>query len=338
MIASDIMNMASKGDLAAIRELLNYTAHAEPELTFSWKTCQVSHSVRGVSTTDSPTILYDGNSPTPPTSQELDRANQLVGIIESLMDATGSTAPPPPVDRGMLRDLMLEVAAAAGRIQMQEPRLLEVPSPCYVLGDLHGNLTDLQFFRRSVWPIGVAAQAGDFLFLGDFVDRGADSVPVVAYMMAQKVLNPYKWWMIRGNHETREVNGNIKTYRDGSFLNQCVRIFGEDDGRILWDRVNDFFDTLPLAARIADQIFCVHGGIPKELCQPKAKLEDINEIPCPLKFVRRGDMVHSMLWSDPIPPEREDSSVHDSMLDLQVIPFVSVKYHISCCASEGFLH
>lgn len=318
MIASDIMNMASKGDIAAVRELLDYSFHGSP-LAFSHKTCQVSPGARGMVATDSPTILYDGaSSPSPPTSLEIDRAQQLLAIIESLMDATGSTAPPPPVDRAMLRDLILDVSASAARIQAQEPRLLEVPSPCYVLGDLHGNLTDLQFFRRSVWPIGVAAQAGDLLFLGDFVDRGADSVPVAAYMMAQKVLNPRKWWMIRGNHETREVNGNVKTYREGSFLNQCVRIFGEDDGRVLWDRVNDFFDTLPLAARIAGQVFCVHGGIPKELCQAGARLEDVNLLPCPLKVVRRGDMVHSMLWSDPIPPEREDSATHDSMLDPQV--------------------
>jgi hypothetical protein len=87
-------------------------------------------------------------------------------------------------------------------------------------------------------------------------------------MMAQKVLNPNKWWMIRGNHETREVNGNIKTYRDGSFLHQCLRIFGDMDGRAVWEQVNCFFDTLPLAARIANKVLrtsfslvqqCVHA-------------------------------------------------------------------------------
>jgi hypothetical protein len=90
-------------------------------------------------------------------------------------------------------------------------------------------VTDLQFFRKTLWPAGLQAQAGDYLFLGDFVDRGLDSVPVVAYIVAQKVLNPHKWWMIRGNHETREVNGNVKTYREGSFLHQvCVGV-----GRLL---------------------------------------------------------------------------------------------------------
>ena len=319
-IAADLISLASKGDLASIREMLDYNLSPVSDLTLSWKTCHVAHSTKGLIGTDYPTILYDGGaSPEPPPSLEKERATQLVSMIESLMEAAGSTIQPPPVDRGMLRDLMLDVAAAASRVQSQEPRLLEIPMSCYVLGDLHGNLADLQFFRRALWPAGVSAQAADFLFLGDFVDRGLDGVPVIAYMMAQKVLHPQRWWMIRGNHETREVNGNIKTYREGSFLHQCCRIFGEDEGRLVWDRVNDFFDTLPLAARVAQQVFCVHGGLPRELCQPLARLEDINDLPCPLKFVRRGDMVHSMLWSDPIPPEREEPTCQDSLvLDSQV--------------------
>ncbi|EKX38584.1 hypothetical protein GUITHDRAFT_77129 [Guillardia theta CCMP2712] len=217
----------------------------------------------------------------------------------------------------MLKNLVLDVAEAAANIQLKEPRMLEIPAPCYVLGDIHGNLLDLTFFRRILWPAGPEAQGADFLFLGDFVDRGADSLPVVAYMMAQKVLNPRKWWMIRGNHETREVNGNIKTYREGSFLHQCLRIFGDADGRTVWESVNCFFDTLPLAARVANRVFCVHGGIPKELCQPGASLEMVNETPNPLKLVRRGDMVHSMLWSDPVPPDRETAVEVQQQLDSQ---------------------
>jgi hypothetical protein len=170
------------------------------------------------------------------------------------MEHTANGTHPPAVDREQLRDLVLDVAMAAAAIQEKEPRMLQVPAPCYVLGDIHGNLLDLTFFKRTIWPVGPAAQGGDFLFLGDFVDRGADSLPVAAYMMAQKVLNPNKWWMIRGNHETREVNGNIKTYRDGSFLHQCLRIFGDMDGRAVWEQVNCFFDTLPLAARIANKV------------------------------------------------------------------------------------
>ena len=323
-MAADLLKLAQQGKVNEVQQVLSDSADISDSFNFSPNTIAVAHSGQisggssGIDTMQIPTLQYDGLSPlpSPKTERAIDRARELLHLIEPLMEHTANGTHPPAVDREQLRDLVLDVADAAASIQVKEPRLLEVPAPCYVLGDIHGNLLDLTFFKRTIWPVGPAAQGGDFLFLGDFVDRGADSLPVAAYMMAQKVLNPKKWWMIRGNHETREVNGNIKTYREGSFLHQCLRIFGDHDGRNVWERVNCFFDTLPLAARVANKVFCVHGGIPRELCQPGARLEMINEIASPLTMVRRGEMVHSMLWSDPVPPEREAPELQ-SQLDSQ---------------------
>ena len=312
MLAAELAKSAKLGDSKAVRNMLR---GVKGDLSISPNTVSVAHTPRGVLSSESPTLLFDGQpSPSNKLSSDEDNARRLLGMIEPLMDFSSSTlaTPPPPIDKGLLRDLIISLAGAAAAIQQNEPRMLELPSPCYVLGDIHGNLTDLQFFRKTLWPAGVQTRAGDVLFLGDFVDRGLDSVPVVAYIIAQKVLNPYKWWMIRGNHETREVNGNVKTYREGSFLHQCTSIFGEDDGRNIWEASNDFFDTLPVAARVGGQIFCVHGGLPREMCEEGSSLMEINKIPCPLRNVRRGDMVHAMLWSDPVPPEREGG---DNMLD-----------------------
>jgi len=323
-MAADLAKLAQQGKAYEVQQLLDDASQVPDSFNFSPNTTAVVHTGQisggssGIDTMQIPTLQYDGMSPlpSPKTERAIERARELLHLIEPLMEHTANGTHPPAVDREQLRDLVLDVADAAASIQVTEPRMLDVPAPCYVLGDIHGNLLDLTFFKRTIWPAGPAAQGGDFLFLGDFVDRGADSLPVAAYMMAQKVLNPKKWWMIRGNHETREVNGNIKTYREGSFLHQCLRIFGDLDGRAVWERVNCFFDTLPLAARIANKVFCVHGGLPRELCQPGARLEMINDIPAPLKVVRRGDMVHSMLWSDPVPPEREAPELQ-SQLDAQ---------------------
>jgi hypothetical protein len=52
--------------------------------------------------------------------------------------------------------------------------------------------------------------------------RGKDSIPVIAYIMAMKILNPNKWWLIRGNHETREVNGNIEHYQVRCLRFSCL--------------------------------------------------------------------------------------------------------------------
>jgi diadenosine tetraphosphatase ApaH/serine/threonine PP2A family protein phosphatase len=211
------------------------------------------------------------------------------------------------VNTAELRDIIIKVSNHCKRLTLREPRLLALESPCHVLGDLHGNLVDLNFFKTVLWPAGPSAAAGSFLFLGDFVDRGPDSIAVVAYVMAMKCLEPSRWWAIRGNHETREVNGNTDHYGSGSFLWQSLEMFGEEGGHGVWEAVNGWFDALPLAATIDNAIFCVHGGIPQALCEGDATLDRISQVPCPLQTAHSNQMVYDMLWSDPSTADQEDT-------------------------------
>lgn len=89
----------------------------------------------------------------------------------------------------------------------KEPRVLFIQSPCYVFGDIHGNIEDLHFFSDNIWRLGMSLTAGNFLFLGDYVDRGTNCLETIAYLLAQKLLLPQKVFLLRGNHETRDVNG-----------------------------------------------------------------------------------------------------------------------------------
>ena len=90
-----------------------------------------------------------------------------------------------------------------------EPRLLRLKSPIYVFGDFHGNIQDLLAFSHILWPLGMHLTPGSFLFLGDYVDRGAYSIEVLAYLFAQKIMLPEKVFLLRGNHEVKVVNVSI---------------------------------------------------------------------------------------------------------------------------------
>ena len=92
-----------------------------------------------------------------------------------------------------------------GKIMEEEPRCLFMQSPVYVFGDIHGNLEDLHFFADNIWKLGMDLTAGQFLFLGDYVDRGMSCLECVAYLFGLKVLYPNKIKLLRGNHETRDV-------------------------------------------------------------------------------------------------------------------------------------
>ena len=160
---------------------------------------------------------------------------------------------------------IVNLARLATKVMSKEERLLSLPSPVYIFGDIHGNLKDLHFFSDNLWKFGVMLTAGRFLFLGDYVDRGQQSLEVVAYLFALKVVAPEKVFLLRGNHELRKVNGWEEWYKSGSFLWQCKHRFGADAGAKVWEEVNRAFDCMPLAAIVDNSIFCCHGGIPRPL-------------------------------------------------------------------------
>ena len=73
-------------------------------------------------------------------------------------------------------------------------------------------------------------------------------------MLALKVLHPLKWVLLRGNHETRDMNGWVGQYGASSFQHQCSVVFGTANGGIFYELVNNVFDSMPVAAVISDQV------------------------------------------------------------------------------------
>ncbi|XP_076067021.1 uncharacterized protein LOC143040217 isoform X2 [Oratosquilla oratoria] len=207
------------------------------------------------------------------------------------------------VDRARLGQYLISLCSAVKDALCSEPRLLRISAPCYILGDIHGNYHDLVCFEKALWRLGPLLTPANFLFLGDYVDRGEYGVEVVAYLFSQKLQDPKKIHLLRGNHEIREIQDCF------SFHNDCWTRFGKQLGDEVWNAVNDVFDHMPVAAVVDEKIFCIHGGIPKLT----GGLEEIYSIPCPLtRPEEESQLAWQLMWNDPV-----DSKDDDAMEELE---------------------
>ena len=165
-------------------------------------------------------------------------------------------------------------------ILQQQPIFLELGSPISILGDIHGQYFDL----LRLFDYGGFPPAANYLFLGDYVDRGKQSIETICLLMAYKIKFPENFFMIRGNHEAELVN------RIYGFYDECRRRYNVK----LWKEFTDMFNWLPIAALIDDKIFCVHGGLSPDL----KNIEQLYEIPRPTDVPNSG-LLCDILWSDP---------------------------------------
>jgi len=186
--------------------------------------------------------------------------------------------------------VIIKLADLAKAIFAQESNVLHVTAPLTVFGDIHGQFSDMiRFFEMSGLP-----PDNSFLFLGDYVDRGNNSVEVVALLFALKIMYPNKIWILRGNHECPEVNAMY------GLLGECEERFG-NDAKQVFTKINEALISLPLCAVINKKIFCVHGGISPSL----NVLDDINKINRFCSIPDKGLMC-DLLWSDPSSSLKEE--------------------------------
>eukprot|EP00188_Purpureofilum_apyrenoidigerum_P003217 Plantae.Rhodophyta-Purpureofilum_apyrenoidigerum.ctg3309.p1 GENE.Plantae.Rhodophyta-Purpureofilum_apyrenoidigerum.ctg3309~~Plantae.Rhodophyta-Purpureofilum_apyrenoidigerum.ctg3309.p1 ORF type:complete len:316 (-),score=37.75 Plantae.Rhodophyta-Purpureofilum_apyrenoidigerum.ctg3309:1852-2799(-) len=169
----------------------------------------------------------------------------------------------------------------AQNILMEESNVQKVNCPVTVCGDIHGQFHDLlELFR-----IGGLCPDTNYLFMGDYVDRGYYSVETVTALVCLKVRYPHRVTILRGNHESRQIT---QVY---GFYDECLRKYSNSN---VWKYFTDMFDHLPLTALVENTIFCLHGGLSPSidtLDQIRA-LDRVQEVP------HEGPMC-DLLWSDP---------------------------------------
>jgi len=198
-------------------------------------------------------------------------------ILEKLLEVRGQR-PGKPVNLSEFEIRWL--CTEAREIYMQQPVLLELEAPIKICGDIHGQYYDLlRLFEYGQFP-----PESNYLFLGDYVDRGKQSLETICLLLAYKIKYPENFFLLRGNHECASIN------RIYGFYDECKRRYNIR----LWKTFTDCFNCMPVAAIIDEKIFCVHGGLSPDLEQ----MERIRRIPRPTDVPDQG-LLCDLLWSDP---------------------------------------
>lgn len=165
-------------------------------------------------------------------------------------------------------------------IFLSQPVLIELNAPVKICGDIHGQYYDLlRLFEYGGYP-----PEANYLFLGDYVDRGAQSLETISLLLAYKIKYPENFYLLRGNHESATVN------RLYGFYDECKKRYSIK----LWKTFTDCFNTMPVTAIIEERIICMHGGLSPDM----KSVEDIKTIQRPTDVPEAG-ILCDLLWSDP---------------------------------------
>ena len=198
-------------------------------------------------------------------------------IIEKLLSVRGNK-PGKQVD---LKDEEIRFLIDKSQAIIREQKMLvELEAPLHVCGDIHGQYYDLlRIFEHCGYP-----GEYNYLFLGDYVDRGKQSLETICLLLCYKIKYPDKVTLLRGNHESSVTN------RIYGFYDECKRRYNVK----LWKSFTELFNFLPVAALIDDKILCMHGGLSPDL----KSINNITEIQRPTDIPDTG-LLCDLLWSDP---------------------------------------
>lgn len=241
------------------------------------------------------------------------------GIIDVLL-ASRNKKPGTPTDLPVAD--VLTLCNVCREVLLSQPMLLELGAPIKICGDIHGQFNDLlRLFEYGGFPPEVSTNfrtegcrikkcsfylvAGidtwflqfshahaflnyvsqsNYLFLGDYVDRGKQSVEVVCLLFAYKIKYPENFFILRGNHECAGIN------RIYGFYDECRRRYSVK----VWKQFCNTFNCLPCTAIIDDKIICMHGGLSPQL----SSVDQIQNISRPCEVPDTG-LLCDLLWSDP---------------------------------------
>jgi len=198
-------------------------------------------------------------------------------IIEKLLKVQPTSSTP----RVELTDGEVKFLCNSAReIFMKQPMLLEMEAPVKICGDIHGQYGDL----LRIFECGGMPPTSNYLFLGDYVDRGKQSLETICLLLAYKIKYPDNFFILRGNHECASIN------RIYGFYEECKDRYTYK----IWKKFTETFNCMPVAALVDEKILCMHGGLSPDL----QSLNQIRGIRRPTDVPDSG-LLCDLLWSDP---------------------------------------
>jgi len=228
------------------------------------------------------TVTAAPQNNTTSTTNNLKPSTNELDIDKLIEDLVGSASSP---EINLTHNQVHELCYAAIHVFKKQPMLLRLESPINVLGDIHGQFLHLlQHFDHGGFP-----PKANYLFLGDYVDRGKNSLETICLLLAYKIKYPEKVFLLRGNHESANINIIYGFYDD------CKRKYSTK----IFQYFQMVFRYMPIAATIGDVIFCCHGGLSPDMINYKEKdLKIINRIVRPTDIPPQG-ILCDLLWADP---------------------------------------
>ncbi|CAK9877962.1 unnamed protein product [Sphagnum jensenii] len=137
----------------------------------------------------------------------------------------------------------------------------------------------------KLFQTGGHVPSTSYIFMGDFVDRGYNSLEVFTILLLLKARYPGHMTLLRGNHESRQIT---QVY---GFYDECQRKYGNSNA---WRYCTDVFDYLTLSAIIDGRVLCVHGGLSPDI----RTVDQIRVIERQCEIPHEGPFC-DLMWSDP---------------------------------------